>query len=327
MAIEERKARSLHMFFGKNAPRALSAFICFDGRIGERYWPFWRKFNDVVRLFMPRCLDVSYEKRKLGGQNCLVAVPKKLTDTSNVILYIHGGGFVNGSAMAAKSYLSMLASYSGCRAIACDYRLAPEHPYPAGLEDCMKVYRAILKKYQGKIALVGESAGGNLVLAAAFRAMQEGLEKPASVSAHSPITDLSMTLERTDHKIRDFTVKLGCLPVLKEIYAGEHGRDVGCSPYFGEYAGFPPLFITCDKQEMLETDAVDLYKKAAAAGVPVRFIRLQNAFHAFAVMGTLSPESKRILKENIAFIKGCFRRNEAGNEFERRSNETGNKMH
>lgn len=304
--LKRRSAKSLHMFFGKLFPRALSALICFDQSIGSRDWPLWRGLNDFLRFFMPRCLDVGWKMKKIEGVNCLILTPRK-KKSENIIFYIHGGGFVNGSAKSTGSYASMLAHYSGCRVISCDYALAPEHPYPQGVEDCVAVYRGICQEYGTKIALVGESAGGNLVLATAFKVMEEGLKKPASVSAHSPIIDLSMTLERKDHIIRDFTVKLECLPVLREIYGAGRSREVFCSPYFGNYKNFPPLFISCDEEEMLRTDAFQLYKKAVRAGVPVEMMTLRGGFHAYAVMGDLSPESREVLIENVAFIKTAFR--------------------
>lgn len=307
MGIESRKAKSMQMFFGKLAPRALSAFICFDESISARNWPFWRKFNDALRVFMPRCLDVDWKMKKIEGVDCLVLTPHRIRN-QNIIYYIHGGGFVNGSARSTGSYGTMLAHYSGCRVISCDYSLAPEHPYPAGLNDCVAVYKGIQKEYGGRIALVGESAGGNLVLSTAFKVMDDGLEKPASVSAHSPMIDLSMTIKREDHIIKDFTVKQGCLPALKKIYGDGKSGDVYCSPYFGNYKDFPPLFISCDENEMLETDSQKLYEKAVKAGVETYMIKISGAFHAFAVMGSLSPESKYVLRKNVSFIKESFKR-------------------
>ena len=148
---------------------------------------------------------------------------------------------------------------------------------------------------------MGESAGANLCLALALKTKE--MRKVACVLVHSPIIDFTGGIDRSEYRIDDFTVKEGCLKPLNEIYVGDNKADNPyISPLFGDFHGFPPTFITCDSNETLYADAKALYKKCEQVGVDVELVEVKGTFHAFATIGTGTPETKQILEENIMFM-------------------------
>lgn len=217
-------------------------------------------------------------------------------------MYIHGGGFVSGSASSSKGYSSMLAKYSGCKVIAVNYSLAPEYAFPKGFDDCYNAFCEIVRlNPEARITLVGESAGANLCLALALKVKK--MDKVSCVLVHSPIVDFTGSLDRTEHKVDDFTVKEGCLKPLNQIYIADNEADNPyISPLFGDFNEFPPTYITCDYNETLYADAKALYEKCEQCGVDVELVEVKGTFHAFATIGTGTPETQQILEDNIAFM-------------------------
>ena len=302
MGIEIREAKSEEMRKNIRIVQQMTKGMGFDEKMGKVNWSFVRVISNFGYQFMPKEKGVRYKKVKLGSVSALVSEYGHPLD-KGIILYIHGGGFVSGSAVSSKGYSSMLAKYSGYRVIAVDYALAPEHGYPKGFDDCCHAFGEITRSYpNAKIVLAGESAGANLCLALALKVKETG--KIACVLVHSPIVDFTGSLNRQEHEINDFTVKEGCLKPLNEIYVGNNKADNPyISPVFGDYNGFPPTFITCDYNETLYADATALYEKCEQSGVKVNMVEMKGTFHAFATIGTGTPETKRILEENIAFMK------------------------
>lgn len=302
MGIQTREIHSEEMKKNIRTVRRMTKGMGFDENMGKVHWSFVRVISNFGYQFMPKEKGVKYKKIKLGNKKALVSEYGEATD-KNIIMYIHGGGFVSGSASASKGYSSMLAKYSGCKVIAVNYSLAPENAFPKGFDDCYNAFCEIANLYpNAKIAFVGESAGANLCLALALKV--KGTNKISCVIVHSPFVDFTGSLDRTEHEIDDFTVKEGCLKPLNEIYVAENiAKNPYISPIFGDYNGFPPTFITCDYNETLYADAKALYEKCVQNDVPVEMIEMKGAFHAFATIGTKTPETKQILEDNIAFMK------------------------
>lgn len=302
MSIHTREVKSNQMIKNIRTVKLMTSKMGFDENMGKVNWAFVRIISGFGYQFMPKEKGVRCEKIRLGGKNALLSQYGK-TDSRNIIMYIHGGGFVSGSAKASKGYCSMLAKYSGFKVIAVDYALAPEHSFPQGFDDCYNAFCEISKLYpDAKIALVGESAGANLCLALALKV--KDTKKVSSVIVHSPIVDFTNSLDRSEHTIDDFTVKEGCLKPLNEIYVkNSDAKNPYISPIFGNFEGFAPVFITCDYNETLYADSKALYKKCTEASVTATLVEVKGAFHAFATIGTGTPETTKILKENIEFIK------------------------
>lgn len=301
MGIQIREAKSDEMIKNIHTVKQMTKGMGFDENMGKVNWPFVRMISNIGYQFMPKEKDVKFKKVRLGNVKAIFS-EYKFSQNKNIIMYIHGGGFVSGSAAASKGYSSMLAKYSGCKVIAVDYALAPKYSFPHGFNDCFNAFCEITKLYpEAKIILVGESAGANLCLALGLKVKKKN--KVTCILVHSPFVDFTDSLDRNEHEIDDFTVKQGCLKPLRQIYVGKNEADNPfISPIFGDFAGFPPTFITCDYNETLYADAKALYTKCEQAGVEVELVEMKGAFHAFAPIGTGSPETKQILEENIAFV-------------------------
>lgn len=301
MGIQIREAKSEEMKKNIRTVKKMTRGMGFDENMGKVNWSFVRGISNFGYQFMPKEKGVKYRKIRLGNVKAIISEYEPCK-SKNIIMYIHGGGFVSGSASASKGYCSMLAKYSGCKVIAVDYALAPKYSFPYGFNDCFEAFCQIVELYpETKITLVGESAGANLCLALGLKV--KNMNKVSCILVHSPFVDFTGCLDRTEHEIDDFTVKQGCLKALKQIYVGENEADNPLiSPIFGDYLGFPPIFITCDYNETLYADAKALYKKCEQAGVEVEMVEMKGTFHAFAPIGTGSPETRQILEENIVFM-------------------------
>ena len=301
MGIEIREATSEEIKKNIRTVKKMTGGMGFDENMGSVNWKMVRRITAFGYRFMPKEKGVRFKKIDLCGRNALLSEYGE-SDNRNIIIYIHGGGFVSGSGLSSKGYSSMLAKHSGYKVISLDYSLSPEHKYPNALDDCYAAYKEVRNRYPAsKVSLVGESAGGNLCLALALK-----IEDKSSISAvivHSPFVDFTGSLDRSEHEIDDFTVKEGCLEPLKEIYVGDADpHDALISPLFGDYDGFPPTFITCDYNETLYSDALSIYKKCEAAKVEVQMVVMKGTFHAFATIGTGTPETKKLLEDNIRFM-------------------------
>lgn len=304
MSIAIRTATSKEMTKCKNVVRLLTKGREFDENMLTVDWTKARIIPNVSYTFLPKEKGVKGYRVPIAGTVSELLLPENVKDDV-VILYIHGGGFVSGSASASRAYCSMLASFSGYRVISAEYRLSPENTFPDGIEDCYNILRVIRKKYpDSKLVLAGESAGGNLSLALALKARDRGRRSIAAVLAHSPVADFTGVLDRTQHEIEDFTVKEGFLEPMRIAYAGDADpTNPYISPIYGDYKEFPPVFLTCDYNETLFADSMAIYKKCRDAKTPVKMVQMRGAFHAFATMGTRTPETERILIENISFIE------------------------
>lgn len=139
------------------------------------------------------------------------------------------------------------------------------------------------------------------------RLLDKDRKKPICVIVHSPFTDFSGSLDRHINEVEDFTVKEGCLAPLGGIYAPKRDlKSPYISPAFGRFKGFPPLYITCDENETLFADSLAVYEKCRDSGVWGRLVVMKGAYHAFAALGTGSPETGQILEEMRELICFCL---------------------
>lgn len=304
MSFETREANSEEMKKNIKIVKSMTGKMGFDENMGKVNWKLVRIISNFGYSFMPKEKGVKVKKVKISNINIEVSTPKDLQN-EDIIFYIHGGGFVSGSAKSSRGYCSMLAKYSNSRVVAIDYSLAPDNKYPKAVNECFEIYRYLVNKYpNSNISLIGDSAGANLSLVIALKTIKEGVKKPCSIVLNSVISDFTGTLDRTIHLIDDFTVKDGFLKPLSEIYVGDKDcRNPEISPIWGINAELPPMLLTCDYNETLYTDSYSLYKKATELGINVEFIEMKNTFHAFATTGTATPETKQILEESCNFIK------------------------
>ena len=225
------------------------------------------------------------------------------------LLYLHGGAWFLGSPRMYRRFVSGLAKMSGVRALVVDYRLAPEQPYPAALDDCLAAYNWLLGEgYPASgIVVAGDSAGGNLTLALLVALRDQGLPLPAGAVAISPATDLAGTGESntTRRKLDPFFHKMGTSQIAKDYITNHDPCHPYISPLYADLHGLPPLLIHVGDHEILLDDALRFGERALQAGVQVKTVVWPGMFHVFQMWGSLLPEAKRANREIAEFIKQC----------------------
>lgn len=222
------------------------------------------------------------------------------------ILYFHGGGLVLGSINAHRSIVSKFVKASGIGALVFDYALAPEHPYPAALNDSLAAYKYLLDEgiKPADIIFMGDSGGGNLVFTTMLALKEKGMPLPAAAVALSPWTDLTNSGESytTNAKADALTWKKS-QGIFATYYAGENDlTDPLISPLFGDLSGLPPLLIYVGGDELMRDDSTRLAEKAQAAGVDVTLRIGEGLFHCYPACAPIFPEATEALAEISSFI-------------------------
>lgn len=242
------------------------------------------------------------------GVPCEWITPPTADDTS-CILYLHGGGYVLGSRHSHRGLAGHLANAVGARALLAEYRLAPEHPFPAALDDAVAVYRALLEDFDHRsIVISGDSAGGGLALSTAMRIRDEGLPSPAGVALISPWTDLAGTGESL---VTNADVEIMLDPTrvteVAELYHPGTGADHPyVSPLYGDYAGLPPLLIQVGDEEVLLSDATRVAERAEAAGVAVALRVWPRMWHVWHMFTPWMPDARRAVNEYARWAIGVI---------------------
>jgi monoterpene epsilon-lactone hydrolase len=237
---------------------------------------------------------------------CLRITPP-VADAGRRIFYGYGGGFITGGPFDDLIISAPLAAASRAEVIAPHYRLAPEHPYPAAIDDGLAVYEAMAKT--GPLSAVGESAGGNLVLAVLARARMAGLATPDAVALLSPWCDLTSSGDSlTGNDGRDPTLTRAFVEDGAAMYAG--GGELASpdiSPLFGAFpADFPPCLISSGTRDLLVSQSVALARTLREAGAPVDLRIWEGMWHVFEFYDEL-PEAAASLTEIAGFLSSHFR--------------------
>jgi acetyl esterase/lipase len=206
---------------------------------------------------------------------------------------------------------ALLARRCGCRVVAPNYRLAPEHPFPAALDDALAVYRHLLGSGQepGKIAVSGDSAGGGLAVALMMALVEAGDPLPAAAVLMSPWVDLTLSSKTCSANAGiDAVLNVPTLGAWAAGYSGVLGLEHPLvSPLFGNFGGLPPMLIQVGGDEVLLDDARRLAARAAEAGVAVELRVWEGLWHCWQVLGTLVPENKASMAQVAAFLESHFR--------------------
>lgn len=263
-----------------------------------------RNMMESAQANMPLEPGVRYEKCDLGGIEAELSIPENAHDDA-IVLYIHGGGLVCGTAKTSRGYAGTLAGESRLPVYSISYRLAPENRFPAAVDDCFAAWRGVLRIHPGKpIFLIGESAGAYLSIVTALRARDEKAPLPAGIALYSPCIDWTGAIERDFPGNRDFTIRPDSLVTIRNWYAApdEDFANPYLSPYYADYFGMPPMFLSWDESESLAKDSESLRDKAVRAGVEVVWKSYPDCFHAFATTGRGTPESYEVLRNTIAFF-------------------------
>ena len=221
------------------------------------------------------------------------------------VLYLHGGGYVAGSIDSHRNLTGHLAQAMGCRVLALDYRLAPEHPHPAPVEDAVSAYRWLLDQglSADHVVVAGDSAGGGLTVAMLVKARDEGLPLPAAAVPISPMVDLEATGESmTTRAVADPMVSRETLLQIVELFVGDGDRhDPYAAPLHADLTGLPPLLIQVGDAEVLLDDSVRLADKARAAGVDVTLEVWPDMVHVFQASAGFVPEADQAVARIAEF--------------------------
>jgi acetyl esterase/lipase len=264
----------------------------------------------LTRWFLRRSIDrveldtgVRRVSISAHGVPCEWIIPDNCR-TDQVLLYLHGGGFVFGLTPPLLQMGAYLAQVLGMRILMVDYRLAPENPYPAALDDCVCVFRWLLKEgiKAQSIVVAGDSAGGNLTITMLMKLRDDGSPLPAAAACISPVTDL--TNEGTKRSgVKDPLLSPKAIKLYSRSYIGTHeATDPLISPVYGNLRGLPPLLVHVGEEEILRDDAIRITKLARSADVEARLEIYPRMWHVWQTDLTL-PQAVRSLDEIANFLK------------------------
>jgi epsilon-lactone hydrolase len=273
----------------------------------------WNRDTTVARMrsdwdaaFGGTTAPVTCEGVSAGGVDGEWISPTNARE-GKAILYFHGGGFRIGSVSSHRDLISQIAIASGCRALAVNYRLAPEHRFPAALDDAIAAYGWMLDRglESGNVAFAGDSAGGNLVLAVMLALRERGLPLPASSVLMSPWTDLAAT--GASYVSRAETDPIHQRPMILALaknYLGGQGDpyDPLVSPLYADLRGLPPLLIQVGDRETVLDDSVMFSDMARAAGVVVDLEVWDGMIHVFQMFGAELPEAHQAIASIAGFL-------------------------
>ncbi len=254
---------------------------------------------------IPRPRKVDYVDATVGGVPAIVATPTRDAPERD-ILYLHGGGYILGSPKSHIAMAARLAKRSAARITVIDYRLAPEHPYPAAIEDCVAAYRAMVDTTDpALVTIAGDSAGGGASLATLVELRDAGDPLPACAYLLSPWTDLTSSGESYRSKaIVDPMIDGDMIESTVVQYTADVPLDhPGVSPLFADLHGLPPLLIQTGSEEILLSDSTDLAERAAAVGVEVHLDVHEGMWHVFQAFAGLMPEATEALIDAATFIR------------------------
>jgi monoterpene epsilon-lactone hydrolase len=271
---------------------------------------FRERFEEWSADNFPIPGDVETDEVDAGGVAAQwITTDGRRQDTERTIFYMHGGSFSLGSVGCYTALVSRLARACEARALVPEYRLAPEHPFPAAIEDARAAYRWLLESGTdpGQVVIMGDSAGANLALAAtlALRDSRE-VELPAAVACLSPLTDLEMTGETIETNASlDPVISRATLEQIVPMYLGEADpKDPLASPLHADFKGFPPLLIQVGAPEVLLDDAVRVANRAKQAGVEVVLDVADDMPHIWHLFADFLPEAQDAILRLAEFVKG-----------------------
>jgi acetyl esterase/lipase len=259
---------------------------------------------DAIGLVFPTPDDIAHETLSAGGVPAEWSRPTKSAG-DRAILYLHGGGYVIGSIASHRHLVGELARQAGAQALALDYRLAPEHPFPAAVDDALAGYRFLLESgfSPGRIAIAGDSAGGGLTVAALLALRQAGLPQPAGGFCISPWVDLEgLGASMTSKAAVDPMVQHEGLSEMAGAYLGGASRRTPlAAPLYADLKGLAPLLIHVGSAETLLDDATRLATAAAAADIDVRLESWPRMIHVWHFFHPMLGEAREALA-----IAGCW---------------------
>lgn len=253
---------------------------------------------------MPLPDNVTVNENRIGSMTAdWVAMPN--SSDGRVVLFLHGGGYVMGSNRTHRELASRIAQAAAAPVLVVDYRLAPEHPFPAAVEDALAAYRWLREEGipATSIAIAGDSAGGGLTLATLLALRDAGDALPACAVCLSPWVDLEGTgASAQPGGADDPMIQISGLRDTGKLYAGDDLRNPLAAPLYGDFSGLPPLLIQVGTREVLLDDATRVAEKARAAGVSVQLEIEDGAYHVWHAAPHL-PETTDAVRRIGEFVR------------------------
>ncbi len=294
--------------------------------IGAEPFPFWNlhpkadaDWNAFVKAVadagakslpsLRKEMGVAVTSSTIAGVPVFTVTPNNLApeNAERILLHFHGGGYVLNPGEAGTQEAILMAGMGGFKVLSVDYRMAPEFPYPAALDDALAVYRELLKTTPAeRIGVFGTSTGGGMTLALALRAKSEGLPLPAALAPGTPWTDLTKTGDSyfTNEGVDNILVSYdGWLGEAAKIYAGTNDlKDPFLSPVYGDVSGFPPTLLTSGTRDLFLSNTVRMHLKLRQAGVTADLIVFEGMSHAQYHMLPNAPETRFHFTELAKFF-------------------------
>lgn len=244
-----------------------------------------RQARENIGVILGKTKDIDYHPFRIDDIEAEWIRPEQPHSDKYIILYCHGGGYITGCMKYSRTITSRLASTTSMDVLAFDYSLAPEKPYPAALEDALKVWDYLMHLGYGsrEVFIAGDSAGGNLALALTLKIINSHRRPPRGVLLLSPWTDMTCSG-------KSYTTRRDLDPILTEDYIRDalsayvgnaDPHDIYCSPVFADYTGFPPTYIQVGNNEILLNDSLSVYKLMRKAGVNVKLSIYNGMWHVF----------------------------------------------
>jgi len=259
--------------------------------------------------WLPPPRGVRFSPGALAGVAGEWAAAKAAGRARSALFYLHGGGYV---AMSPKTHRSLTGAFAkrGFRVFAPDYRLAPEHPFPAAVDDATAAWRAFRAEGDGPACVAGDSAGGGLALALMMRLRDAGERGPDAACLFSPWTDLAATgASVCANEERDpMLVASGIATTAAAYLGGADPTTPLASPLYGDFAGLPPLIVFVGDTEVLLDDSLRPAERARAAGVPIELRVEPDMPHVWPFLNRLMPEGRRAMDEAAAFLLAAAER-------------------
>ena len=254
-------------------------------------------------------LSITREDIVINGVKAFLLTPPVISpeNKNRLLIHAHGGGYLYNPGEAGAMESVSMAAYGGIKIVSVDYRMPPDHPYPAGLDDCMKVWRATAEiNDPKKLGLFGSSAGAGMALAMILRAKDEGLPLPAALAIGTPWADLTETGDtfKTNEWLDNVIVSYnGYLSRAARLYAnGRDLKDPYLSPIYGDFNHFPPTVLASGTRDLLLSLTVLTHRKLRRANVAAELHVFEGMSHIHYVLNPLAPESRELFTEWAKFF-------------------------
>ncbi|MGY3621861.1 alpha/beta hydrolase [Bradyrhizobium sp. USDA 10063] len=254
-------------------------------------------------------LGVKVEETSIAGVHCFVVTPNTiaLENRRRLLIHVHGGGYVFGAGEAALPEAIMMAGFGGFKVISVDYRMPPDFPYPAALDDAMAVWKEVLKSHERhRLAIFGTSTGGAMALAMVLRAKDERLPLPAAIAPGTPWSDIDKigdsyaSNEWVDNVLVTWD---GWLGRAAKLYAnGTSLKNPYISPIYGDFKGFPPTILTSGTRDLFLSNTVRTHRKLRRAGVIADLNVYEAQSHAQYQFNVDAPETKEAFTDIAKFF-------------------------